>query len=77
MVDAVNFFQRLGVTKIAIIGGYESYAIVGFLRENKVSVILNKIHQLPISEDEDISLPYRLPKILADSGVVFALGYDY
>lgn len=76
IIDGINFCQSVNIPRIILVGGYETYAIAGFLRQKEIPVILNKIHQLPFYEDEDISLPFRLPKLLADSGVVFALAYE-
>ena len=46
------------------------------LRENGVSVLLNGVHRLPRFKEDDVDLPYRLPKLLADEGVLFGLQVD-
>ncbi|MBY0427039.1 MAG: amidohydrolase family protein, partial [Cytophagales bacterium] len=77
IVDAIYWAKRRGVKKMAIVGGHESHLVAGFLRDNHIPVVLNKIHQLPLTEDEEFSMPFLLPKILADSGVAFAMAYEY
>ena len=39
----------------------------------KIPVILQKTHQLPSYDDEDIQQPYKTPGILQKAGVLFAL----
>ena len=41
-----------------------------------MSVLLNSVHRLPRFKEDDIDLPYKLPKLLADEGVLFGLQVD-
>ena len=43
------------------------------LKDNNVAVILRRVHELPVNEDDDVYLPYKLPKLLFDAGVLFCL----
>jgi len=74
--EAVHFKRAMGISKMAIVGGYDSYLVADVLRENGVSVLLNSVHQLPRFKEDDVDLPYRLPKLLADEGVLFGLQVD-
>ena len=72
MIRAVQSMQKFGITPV-IVGGTESYLIPGFLREHRVAVILLGTQNLPSLPEEDIDMPYKLPKILKDSGVLYCL----
>ena len=50
--------------------------VADVLRENGVSVLLNSVHRLPRFKEDDIDLPYKLPKLLADEVVLFGLQVD-
>jgi len=72
IISAVSFAKDYGINPI-IVGGSESHLITDFLVENKTRVIINQTHRLPGSEDVDIDLAYKLPKLLDDAGVEFCL----
>lgn len=72
IISAVQFMKRYGITPV-IVGGDESFLITTFLRENKIAVILIRTHNLPSLPEDDVDLPYKLPKILNDSGVLYCI----
>ncbi len=72
IIEAVNFAAKYKV-RIAIAGGSDSWRVSGLLRENKVPVIITRTHRLPPREDEDVDLPYKLPFLLKQAGVEFAI----
>jgi len=73
MIDAVELAKSNGITKIAIVGGYEAYKIGGFLKENHIGVLLKRVHDMPENDDDDIDLPFKLAKLLTDQGVLVGL----
>lgn len=73
ITDAVNFAKEQGVSKLTIVGGYQAGDVANLLKQNNVSVFLNRIHSRPEFEDDDYDLPYKLAKKLVDSGVMVAL----
>ena len=76
ITEAVHFKRKMGIKRLVIVGGYDAYLVGDILRENDVSVLLTSVHRLPRFTEDDIDLPYRLPKLLADEGVLFALQVD-
>jgi len=76
ITEAVHFKRKMGIKRLVIVGGYDAYLVGDILRENNVSVLLTSVHRLPRFTEDDIDLPYRLPKLLADEGVLFALQVD-
>ena len=73
LTEAVNFSKKHGVKKTVIVGGYDSWMITDMLKENNVAVILKRVHSLPERQEDDVYLPYKLPKMLHDAGVLFCL----
>ncbi len=72
IILAVNFAKKFGV-KPVIVGGTESYRITGFLQDHQVPVILVETQTLPDKAEDDVYLPYKLPKLLQDGGVLYSL----
>ncbi|MBU2906032.1 amidohydrolase family protein [Arenibacter algicola] len=73
ILDAITNTKNLGVQEVVLVGGYHSYKITDFLKQNQISVLVRAPHNLPSSEDDDYDLPYKLPKILSDSGLLVAM----
>ena len=75
IVQAIQFAEKHGVQKIVIKGGTEAHQVADFLVDHKVPVILQRVFDLPHRADEDIDLPYKLPFLLKQAGVLFCLSY--
>ena len=74
--EAVLFAKEMGVKKLVIVGGYDAWRVADLLRDNHVDVILRRLHSLPLRDDDDVDLPYRLPALLKARNVRFALSYS-
>lgn len=79
IIESVKMMKDLGVKKIVICEAEESYKVASFLADEKIPVVLNKIHRLPSRPDDDVFLPYKIPGILHQAGVLVAISYgnDY
>ncbi|NDV44470.1 amidohydrolase family protein [Flagellimonas sediminis] len=73
MTDAVNMAKEVGVKHIVIVGGYRANKIADFLKENNVAILVGVTHALPEYDDDDYDLPYKLPKLLVDAGLLVGL----
>ena len=73
IIDAVNFSITNGVKDMTIVGGYEAYKVTDLLKQNNISVLLQRVHTRPDKNDEDYDLPFKLAKMLVDKGVLVAL----
>ena len=73
ITDIILFKKKNNIKKLVIVGGYNAHKIADLLKENNVSVLLRRIHDVPNSEDEDVNLPYKIAKILTDKGIVVGL----
>lgn len=73
MIDAVTALRESGVQEVVIVGGYEAYKIIPFLKQNSIPVLVREPHSLPYREDDDYDHSYKLPKLLAEGGVLVAI----
>lgn len=73
MMDAINLCRDLSIPRKVIVGGYDSWMITDMLKENKVSVMLRNLHELPLLPEDDVDLPFKLPKMLKDAGILFCI----
>ena len=73
IIDAVLFKKKNKIKKMVIVGGYYAFKAANLLKENEVGVLLKRVHDLPLLEDEDVNLPYKNAKFLVDAGVLVAL----
>lgn len=72
MLIAVDFVKEFGFD-VVIVGGSESFQIAPLLKQNNIPVILEQLHSLPTSEDDDVDQPFKTPAVLQKAGVLFAL----
>jgi imidazolonepropionase-like amidohydrolase len=75
IIEAVRFAKAAGVPRVVIVGAEEANKVAGFLKDNNVPVLLSALHRLPNREDEATDLPYRMPAILHEAGVLVGLSY--
>lgn len=73
IIDAILFKKKNNIKKMTIVGGYYAYKNAPLLVENNVAVLLRRVHDLPMLEDEDVNLPYKNAKLLSDAGVLVGL----
>jgi imidazolonepropionase-like amidohydrolase len=62
--------------KLVIVGGYDAWRLASSLREVKASVIYSHTLSLPKRQDEPVDLPFKIPSLLANAGIPFALGFS-
>ena len=73
IIDAVTTAKENGIKDVIIVGGYEAYKIIPFLKKNNIPVLVQQPHALPSREDDDYDMPYKLPKLLAEGGLLVGL----
>jgi imidazolonepropionase-like amidohydrolase len=72
MLIAIDFVKEFGFD-VTIIGGSESWQLAPLLQQNNISVILEQMHDLPSTTDDDIDQPYKTPAALKKANVLFAI----
>lgn len=76
MLVAIDFTKEFGFD-VTIVGGSESWMIADLLKKNNISVILQQLHALPNTEDDDVDQPFKTPAVLQKAGVLFALNDNH
>lgn len=71
MIAAIKLKREFGIKSMHIVGGRESYLVTNLLKENGVGVMIGRVHDLPSNNYDDIDLPYRLPLLLEEAGVLW------
>ena len=73
IVSSIRTAQRSGVKKITLISGANALMVAEFLKENNIPVILPATHNLPDRPDDDVDLPYKLPHLMTQAGVMVSI----
>lgn len=73
IIDAINFANSYNINNITLVGAYQAYKLIPLLKQHKVSVLLNRVHDTPNAEDDDYDLPFKMAKLLVDGGVLVGL----
>jgi len=72
IMNAAALASEYGI-RIVIVGGADSWMVKEELAERGIPVVLTATHKLPSREDEAVDLPFSLPAILTEAGVLCAL----
>jgi imidazolonepropionase-like amidohydrolase len=72
MLVAIDFVKEFGFD-VTLVGASESWQMADILKQNNISVILQQMHSLPTSDDDDVDQPFKTPAVLQKAGVLFAI----
>ena len=73
LIDAIDLAKETGIKNTVLVGASEAYKITGILKTNNIPVLIQRVHLLPASVDDDFDLPYKMAAILFKKGVLTAL----
>ena len=73
IVDALATLKDMGVPKLVLVGGAEAYKVTDLLKQMAVPVLVHCPHKLPDQPDDAYDLPYRLPAMLSEAGLLVGL----
>ncbi len=75
MLDAIDFSNNFEILKIVIVGAKDALKIIHELKENNISLILNRVHRLPSKSDSPVDEPFTQAAKLQEAGILFCLSY--
>ena len=75
MRDAIRFAEKNHIKNIIIVGGEDALQITDLLKNKNISVILNRVHRLPSTQDRAIDEPFEQAAKLNKAGILFCLSY--
>ena len=58
---------------MVVVGGEDAWMATDILKNNNIPVVIKRTQALPSRADEDIDLPFKLPKLLQDAGVLYCI----
>ena len=73
--DAIEFFDKFKIPNVTIVGGEDSDDVSTLLKSKNISLILNRVHRLPKSQDSRIDEPFTQAKKLSNNKIRFCLSY--
>jgi imidazolonepropionase-like amidohydrolase len=73
IIDAIALFESLGMKNLVLVGGYEAYKIGEILAEKKIPVLLKRVHDMPVLDEDPTDLPFKLANELVKKGVLVGL----
>jgi imidazolonepropionase-like amidohydrolase len=76
MLVAIDLAKEFGFD-VTIVGGSECFLIADLLKQNNISVILQQMHNLPTTEDDDIDQPFKTPAVLQKAGVLYCINDEH
>ena len=76
ILEAVLFAEQYQVPNVVLVGGSGLLDVKDFIKERKLPVVLENVHQLPDHPDSDVDLPYKLASLLHQEGILVSLAYN-
>lgn len=73
ITDAIAFAKKYSLRNMVIVGGTDSWVCADLLKQENIAVMLNRVHSLPSTGEEDVNQPYKTASQLQKAGVLFCL----
>jgi imidazolonepropionase-like amidohydrolase len=73
IIDAISLFESLGIKSLVLVGGYEANKIAETLAEKNIPVLLKRVHDMPVLDEDPTDLPFKLANDLVKKGVLVGL----
>jgi imidazolonepropionase-like amidohydrolase len=73
IIDAIALFESLGIKSLVLVGGYEANKIAETLAEKNIPVLLKRVHDMPVLDEDPTDLPFKLANDLVKKGVLVGL----
>jgi len=73
IVDVLSFKKHFDLAHVVLVGGRYAHGVAKALKENNVAVLVTRVHSTPESDDDDYDLPYKLPYLLHQEGVLVGI----
>lgn len=73
ILDVLAFKNTFKLKHLVIVGGAEAHKVADKIKSADVAVLVQRVHKIPQFEGDDYDLPYKLPKLLHDAGILVGL----
>lgn len=75
IVAGINALHEAGIEAVVLVGASDIVYVMDFLKEKEIPVLLDEVHRLPGRNFEEVDLPYKLPYLLHEKGILVGLTY--
>ena len=76
ITDAVHMATDLGINNLVLVNGHEAEKVSDLLVKHNISVVLERPHRNPESEDHAYDYTYTIAKTLTDLGILVGIGME-
>jgi len=73
IIESINMLEHNGIIDVVVVGASDAYYVMDFLKDRNIPVLLTKVHRLPNRDEEDVDMPFKLPYLLTEKGILVAL----
>lgn len=73
ILDVLHFKTEMQLENVVIVGGKYAHQVTDELVKHEVPVLVGRVHATPEADDDDYDLPYKLPRLLHEAGVLVGL----
>ncbi len=74
IISAIRFAQSFDIGDIVLVGGMDALMVKDFLVAEEISVIYERIHELPGQDWYDVDAPFKTPFLLQEAGIKVGIG---
>ena len=71
--DAVELLDEMKIEKVVLVGANEAHKTIDLLKAREIPVLVSRVHNLPLHEDDDYDRPYKNAAELVQNGILVAL----
>lgn len=72
ILDVVQFVRHFEFEKVTLVGAEEAALVLTELKENGISIVIDRVHKLPSRPEDGLNRPFELPALLAENDIPFA-----
>ncbi len=76
LLEALRFARHFGLRPV-LVGAADAWRCLEEIRSAGASIILRRVHRLPQRDEEPLDIAYRLPALLEQAGIRFAIAEDH
>lgn len=73
IIGAINFVKQYKIKNPVLVGAGDAWKVIPQLKESKIPVMVNRVHDLPKLEQDDVDQPFKLPYLLQKDSILFCL----
>lgn len=76
IVSAIQQLKGAGILNLVLTGADDVWYVRDLIKAHNIPVLIGEVHRTPGRVDEDTDLPYKLPALLHQEGILVGLAYQ-